>query len=397
MLEIKDVTGSLNATIYKRKPGDFWAANDWQVARVAIDKLTIPDEDKRLWKINGDHVAKLAESIKAEGKCIVPIGVQWVARDHKAISEAKSPAGFRLIYGKHRVQALFLLHEEWCKENPGVEPQKSPWLDTQAIAFSPEMTEKDMLRYEAIENLQRRQMTNEEKTALAAVLAGKKLGNLGKSLAIVQETAKQVANVPKEAESGFMEKSIKPKARAEQNKTRASKPVTQATIAEAAGVHLTTVLAAFKTVEAVTGVKIDLGKPETIKAAQDNLNAVMVIAGEDDEFAEQIRDELNGVEKKARAEKHASAGRIQSVINKAEKQGRIDLVEEIKTSPDMKLAAVEAAEDMGISVRRCCRIELHAPTSSIVEKLLNSFGREGLSDICQAGLKRLEDLPLEGK
>ena len=38
---------------------------------------------------------------------------------------------------------------------------------------------------------------------------------------------KQAANVPKVEESGFADFSAKPKTRAEQNKTRAAKPVTQ--------------------------------------------------------------------------------------------------------------------------------------------------------------------------
>ena len=123
----------------------------------------------------------------------------------------------------------------------------------------------------------------------------------------------------------------------------------------------------------------------------------MVIAGEDDEFAEQVRDKLKAVEKKAKADRRVTEGRIQSVINEAEKQGRIDLIEEIKTSPDRKLATVEAAEALGVSVRRSCLIELHEPPTDIVEKLLNSFGREGLSAICLAGLKRLKEIPFDTK
>lgn len=392
--------GQFARSIEKFATEKYWNANPWHVSVTAVDKLNIPDDSQRLWNIDQNHVKALAESIRVEGM-IVPIGVKYVKADHDKGSHnfERFPKEYLLIYGKHRVMAMFLLHEEWCKANPEKEPQLSPWLDIQVVVFSPTMTDKDCQRYEAIENLQRRQMTNEEKTALAAVLEGKRLSKLGKSLAIVQETAKQVDKVPKVEDDRFIEKSIKRSDDGTVGKGNkmASKPVTQVTIAKAAGVSQPTVQDAFKTVEAVTGVKIDLAKPETAKAALDDLNAVMVIAGEDDEFAEQVRDKLKAVEKKAKADRRVTEGRIQSVINEAEKQGRIDLIEEIKTSPDRKLATVEAAEALGVSVRRSCLIELHEPPTDIVEKLLNSFGREGLSAICLAGLKRLKEIPFDTK
>lgn len=381
--------GQFARSIEKFATEKYWNANPWHVAVEAVDKLDIPDDSQRLWAIDDKHVKTLAESIRVEGM-IVPVGVKYVKADDDkgAHNYERFPKCYRLIYGKHRVMAMLLLHDEWCKENPDKEPQTSPWLDIQVVVFSPTMTEKDCQRYEAIENLQRRQMTNEEKTALSSVLAGKKLGKLAKVKAIAEESAKQAEVVE---EKDFIEKSIK----SPKSKTNPGKPVTQTTVADAVGVSQPTVLDAFKTIEAVTGVKIDLDKPETIKEAITDIEAVMVIAGEDDDFAEDVRDKIKTVEKKSKAERRVTTGRAQSVIVEAEKRGRVDLVEDIKTNPDMKMAVVEAAEEMGISVRRSCLIELHEPAASIVDKLFKNFSRETMSEMALMVLKRLKDMPIE--
>lgn len=373
--------GQFARSIEKFATEKYWNANPWHVAVEAVDKLDIPDDSQRLWAIDDKHVKALAESIRVEGM-IVPVGVKYVKADDDkgAHNYERFPKCYRLIYGKHRVMAMLLLHDEWCKENPEKEPQTSPWLDIQVVVFSPTMTEKDCQRYEAIENLQRRILTDEERTRNASVLAGKKLGKL----ATIKDVAKKAAAKVAEKEP-FGIPNGSPRSKFDPNK-----PVSLSDIGAKASVS-----DAFKTIEAVTGVKIDLDKPETIKEAISDLEAVMVIAETDDDFAENVRDKIKTVEKKSKAEKRVTTGRAQSVISEAEKRGRVDLVEDIKTNPDMKLAVVEAAEEMGISVRRSCLIELHEPAASIVDKLFKNFSRETMSEMALMVLKRLKDMPIE--
>ena len=347
----------------------------YHTARPSPNQITVPD--RRAWELSESHVLMLMESIRKNG-LTTPISVRF-DNLHK----------YTLISGAHRLEAIKRLRAEYLAEK-GISPddpkgtaQWANWNEIPAMVYGPKTPVSYLQTLEIVENLHRRQLTDAEKTALAASLQKKKLGRLVKVKVIAEESVKQAEVAEVVEDNRFAEKSAKRSEDGTVGKGNkiASKPVTQATVAEAAGVHRATVQDAFKTIEAVTGVKVDLNKPETIQDGLKKLDAVMVTAGEDDKIAEEVRGKIKVVEQKAKAKSRVTAGRTQSVIKEAEKRGRIDLVEEIKTSPDMKLAVVEAADEMGISVRKSCMIELHEPANRIAFKVFDTFGIEKAKEV----------------
>ena len=413
MAELVDLSKrDFPATIYKIPLGDRWNSNDYHFAQCELNEVEGPSE--RQWELSESHVQDLMQSIKSD-KMICPIGVQF-------LKTRNGSHRFRLIYGLHRFEATKRLRAEYLAQNPDVDPNRdSTYFTANAAVFSCDLTEEQMHRIEAIENLKRRVLTDEEKTRVATVLSSKNLAKVTKAKAIIERAAKQVANVPKAEEKDFIEKSIiSPK-----SKTNPGKPVTQMTIAEAEGVSQPTVLEAFKTVESLTGVKIDLNKPETIEAANARMATVMVMAAEDDVVAEDVRTKLDKSKKSSKASE-ANPERVKSTAELAVKMGRPDLAQKIESADDKRLAAVDVADELGIGIRRQYRFESHHDASMILSKLqsnldpavfselaydallasnpdpefhaasmLKRFGRKRCSIYATAEYKLLKDTPIE--
>lgn len=391
----------------------------YHIMEIPLSNIDVTD---RLLNLNEENVENLLASIRQHG-LLSPIAVQW--------TEGKgSPTNrqHRLIYGAHRLEASRRYFMELAKEladHRGGRPADEVFNDytIPCLVFSPRATEKQIKAIEAAENLVRQILTKEQAERLTKCLIKsapiKKVKEVFTKKGI--EGLKQAADAAtkRKSEEGQFRGDQKSPLKSDKKKPRglSTQPNVLAELVrpdvEKQHPDLSDAEKEKKVSDtardlrsnirdAASDLGIELPKDNTGRIVYTPETVLDVVAAtqriaEDEKYAEEVAQRADERKKVSNGRKIAS-GAAKRVKEIAQETGREDLAEKIDQAVkrDEKGVVVnEVADELGVSARGRCEVQLYWPAEKIGERLVSAFDRATVFAVAQWIIKWCKENPVK--